>query len=95
MLIETPRLRLRQWTEKDRAPFARLNSDPEVMRFLGPVMTRKKSDAAIDAQIALTEKGEPAFWAAARKSDDQLIGCIGVKRVSFDCLFRRVCVCAE
>ena len=87
MLIETRRVRLRHWKPEDRTPFASLNNDPEVMRFLGPIMTREKSDAAIDAQIALTEKGEPAFWAAARKSDDQLIGCIGVKRVNFEAAF--------
>ena len=57
------------------------------MRFLGPVMTRAESDAAIEAQMELMEKGEPAFWAAARKSDDHLIGCIGVKHVSFEASF--------
>lgn len=87
MLIETDRLRLRAWQEKDRASFAAMNSDSEVMRYLGPPMSRKKSDSAIDAQIALMENGEPAFWAAATMNDDMLIGCIGVKRVTFDAPF--------
>ena len=29
--LETPRLRLRQWRDEDREPFAALNADPRVM----------------------------------------------------------------
>jgi len=64
-----------------------MNCDPDVMKYLGPAMTRQDSDAAIDRQIALMDKGEPAFWAAATVDDDALIGCIGVKRVSFEAPF--------
>jgi len=64
-----------------------MNKDPQVMRFLGPALTRQESDTAIDRQIALTESGEPAFWAAATVDNDKLIGCIGVKRVTFEAPF--------
>jgi len=87
MLIETDRIRLRAWHNKDREPFAKMNCDPAVMQYLGPAMSRQDSDAAIDRQIALMEKGEPAFWAAATSHDDALIGCIGVKRVTFEAPF--------
>ena len=87
VLVETKRLRLRGWQDKDRAAFAELNRDPEVMRYLGPTMTRQDSDATIDKQIALMDLGEPAFWAAATSHDDKLIGCIGVKRVTFEAAF--------
>jgi RimJ/RimL family protein N-acetyltransferase len=33
--IETPRLVLRRWSEEDVLPFARINADPEVMRWIG------------------------------------------------------------
>lgn len=32
-MLETSRLILRQWEAKDRAPFAALNADSDVMRF--------------------------------------------------------------
>ena len=87
VLVETKRLRLRGWRDKDRAAFAELNRDPEVIRYLGPALSRKQSDSAIDKQIVLMQAGEPAFWAATKLDNDELIGCIGVKRVTFDTAF--------
>lgn len=87
MLIETDRIRLRQWRDEDWEPFAAMNCDPAVMEYLGPALTRQDSDAAIDKQMALMKKDEPAFWAAATRSDDKLIGCIGVKTVTFEAAF--------
>ena len=86
-LIETDRIRLRRWEEKDNAPFAELNANPAVMTYLGQPLTRAKGDAAIEAQLDLMDKGEPAFWAAALRENDALIGCIGVKRVTFEAHF--------
>lgn len=87
MLIETDRIILRRWQESDRLPFAQMNADPRVIEFLGPPLTPQDSSAAVDKQIALTQNGAPAFWAAARKSDNQFIGAIGVKTVNFDAPF--------
>jgi 3-dehydroquinate dehydratase/shikimate dehydrogenase len=87
ILIETDRIRLRRWEEKDNAPFAKLNADPAVMTYLGQPLPRAKSDAAIEAQLDLMDKGEPAFWVAALTENDALLGCIGVKRVTFEAHF--------
>jgi len=87
MLIETDRIILRRWQDSDKAPFAQMNADPRVMEFLGSPLTPKKSNAAVEAQNALMDKGEPAFWAAARKIDNQFIGMIGVKAVTFAAAF--------
>jgi RimJ/RimL family protein N-acetyltransferase len=46
--LETERLRLRQWMESDREPFARLNADPRVMEFLPSRLDRAASDAMVD-----------------------------------------------
>ena len=56
----TERLVLRSWRPSDRAPFARLNADPEVVRFLndGVPFTRAQSDELFDAI--------QAHWDAAR-----------------------------
>ena len=44
----TERLVLRQWRDADREPFARMNADPEVMRFFPGVLDRAGSDALLD-----------------------------------------------
>ncbi|MEP1230199.1 MAG: GNAT family N-acetyltransferase [Litorimonas sp.] len=87
VLIETDRLKLRGWQDCDREPFASINRDPEVMRYLGPLLSLADSNASIEEQTALMASGEPAFWAVEHKSSEQLIGCIGVKRVSFNAPF--------
>ena len=48
----TERLVLRAWRPSDRAPFAQLNADPEVVRFVGDgaPLTRAQSDALLDAR---------------------------------------------
>ena len=45
----TDRLILRRWRDDDRAPFAAMNADPEVMRYFPSIMTRQESDQMIDA----------------------------------------------
>ena len=46
--FDTPRLRLRQWRESDREPFATLNADPVVMEFFPALVSREVSDASIN-----------------------------------------------
>ena len=47
-MIETARLLLRRWEERDRGPFAALNADPEVIGDPG-FPSRGESDGLIDA----------------------------------------------
>jgi len=44
--LETERLLLRRWKPEDRAPFARINSDPAVMEYF-PALDRKGSGRAL------------------------------------------------
>ncbi|WMT85798.1 GNAT family N-acetyltransferase [Pelagibacterium sp. 26DY04] len=81
MRLETDRLILRQWEERDRAPFAAIVGDPHVMRFYTRTRDRAAADAWIDKMIAGLEDGGSAFLAAERKSDGALIGLIGTGRV--------------
>ena len=87
IIAETDRLILRAWQESDKEPFAVMNADPKVMRFLGVPLSREQSDDAIANQVKLMEKGEPAFWAVERKQDNHFMGCIGVKHVNFEASF--------
>lgn len=87
IIAQSKRLCLRKWSDADRRPFAQMNKNLEVMKFLGPPLSRPESDAAIDQQLQLMEAGDPAFWSVERLSDNHFIGCIGVKRVTFDAAF--------
>jgi RimJ/RimL family protein N-acetyltransferase len=44
----TGRLLLRRWRPEDRAPFAAMNADPEVMEHFPAPLTRADSDAFVD-----------------------------------------------
>lgn len=46
--LRTERLRLRRWREADRAPFAQMNADPEVMEHFPAPLTRRVSDLLVD-----------------------------------------------
>ena len=73
----TERLLLRSWRPSDRAPFARLNADPEVVRFIsdGVPFTRADSDALLDAIEAHWQEHGFGLWCAAPREDPD--GCLG------------------
>lgn len=76
---ETERLRLRQWTPEDRAPFAALNADPRVMEYLPAPLTSLESNALADRiESSIAERGW-GLWAAELKSSDELIGFVGLE----------------
>ena len=61
--LRTDRLLLRRWREEDRAPFAELNADPEVMEHFPALLERAASDALADrADAHLAEHGW-GLWA--------------------------------
>lgn len=81
--FETERLRLRTWRREDRAPFAALNADPEVMRWFPAPLSRAESDAFAD-RIArgLQDRGW-GLWAVERRSDQAFLGFTGLAPVTF------------
>lgn len=85
-MIETERLLLRRWTDRDREPFAAMNRDPEVMRHFPSLLSREESDAMIDGRIeAHFDAHGFGLWAVARKSDDAFLGFTGLMKVEFAC----------
>lgn len=76
--FETPRLRLRQWRESDREPFAALNADAAVMEFFPAPIGRAASDASIDAwQSDFASRGW-SNWAAEVRETRDFIGFVGL-----------------
>jgi len=76
--LETSRLRLRQWRESDRAPFAAMNADPGVMEFFLSPQSREASDASIAMwQSQLADQGW-SNWAVELAGSGQFIGFTGL-----------------
>jgi ribosomal-protein-alanine N-acetyltransferase len=76
--LRTPRTLLRHFTDADRAPFAALNADPEVMEFLEPPQTRAESDATVGRIVAHTVKYGFTFWALELPGVTTFAGFVGL-----------------
>ncbi len=76
--LETERLLLRQWTPEDLDPMHTIESDPEVMQFLGGPASRMETKDRIDRDavgLALRGFGK---WAVERRDTGELIGRVGL-----------------
>lgn len=65
IVIETERLRLREWTAEDAEPFAAISSDPEVVRYItgGRPLTLAETRSQIERLIFLQEQKGWTRWA--------------------------------
>ncbi len=79
-LLETERLILREWRDGDMVAFHAINTDPRVMKFLGPAMTMDDIKALVDRLRGLQDTLGHCFWAVERKDDGRLIGWCGLIR---------------
>lgn len=58
--IGTERLIMRGWRESDLAPWAAMNADPEVRRYLGPLLTSGQAQAwVLNFQVEGQRTGGP------------------------------------
>ena len=87
IIIETPRLILRQWEEKDHEPYINLNADPEVMEYFPSVKTPAETLTQIDRLSAYIDKNGYGFWAVERKDNNQFIGFTGICNPGFEAYF--------
>ncbi|MCJ9429240.1 GNAT family N-acetyltransferase [Kordiimonas marina] len=83
-MLETDRLILRQWRAEDRAPFAAMNADAEVMRFFPAPQTRAESDASVARQEKRIAERGYGLWAAELKETGAFIGFIGVQDAPYE-----------
>lgn len=86
MEMESSRLRLRHWRPDDRAPFAAINAEPEVQRYLAPI-TRAGSDAMLDRIEAHFARYGWGYWALEERQSGTLIGLCGMMHVPFEAFF--------
>jgi RimJ/RimL family protein N-acetyltransferase len=85
--LETERLLLRQWRPEDRAPFAALNADPEVMEHFPAPMTAAESDALADRLERLIEQQGWGLWAMQERATGRFVGFTGLAYPGFDAPF--------
>jgi RimJ/RimL family protein N-acetyltransferase len=83
--LETERLRMRVWRDADRAPFAAMNADPEVMRHFPETLDAARSNASVDGWLAQFAAQGWSNWALERRADGTFLGFVGlsVPRRSF------------
>jgi RimJ/RimL family protein N-acetyltransferase len=89
VLIEplTSRLKLRQWNERDRVPFAAMNADPEVMRHFPALLRRDESEALVDGFMDRLRLDGYGLWAVEVRATNQFIGFVGLAVPSWDAPF--------
>ena len=78
MRIETERLILRSWEERDRAPLAAILGDPEVRRFYPTTLTFEQTAAQLDFSMQRQEEVGFHFGAAELRETGAFIGLIGL-----------------
>lgn len=86
-ILDTPRLILRGWRPEDRAPFAALNADPEVMRFFPAPLDRAASDAMVDRiELGFAAHGW-GLHAVSERESGAFIGFVGLSQATFEAPF--------
>lgn len=76
--VRTARLLMRRWRASDRAPFADLNADPEVMRYFPSPLDRAASDDLIDRLEQLFDEQGFGLWALEVLATGEFIGFTGL-----------------
>jgi RimJ/RimL family protein N-acetyltransferase len=87
MQLPTERLILRRWRDSDREPFARMNADPEVMRFFPSPLSRAESDAFVDRAELHFDDRDFGLWAVEVPGTAPFIGYVGLSVPRFEAHF--------
>lgn len=77
---ETARLVLRDWRERDWAPFWEGTNTPSVMRWIGGVADATERAAAQARLLSYRREFGHTFWCVERKGDGAVLGFCGLKR---------------
>jgi len=85
--VTTDRLLMREWRETDRAPYAEINADPDVMEHFPSTLTAQQSSEMIDRMTAHWEQHDFGLWAVERTDTGDLIGFVGLLMPSWQAAF--------
>ena len=79
--IETERLKLRDWEEKDLLPFQRMNANRQVRRFFPSILSYRRSELDMQAMQKNLEQDGMGLFAVELKESGEWIGFIGVNHI--------------
>ena len=85
--LRTPRVLLRGWRPADRAPFAALNADPQVMRFMPKPMSRAESNRLANRIEAGFARHGFGLWAVELPGQVPFAGFVGLDVPGFEAPF--------
>jgi RimJ/RimL family protein N-acetyltransferase len=85
--LRTGRLLLRRFRDEDRAPFAAMNADPQVMEHFVTPMDRTASDAFVDRIEERRDERGYSLWAVEVIDGPAFIGFVGLWDATFDAPF--------
>ncbi len=85
--IETERLILRSWKAADRAPFAKMNCNDDVMKYFPVKLSVEESNAFVDRINTEFEETGFGLYAVEIKATGEFIGYVGFHRFTFDVPF--------
>lgn len=85
--LETERLILREWEDKDRKPFARMNGDPMVMEYLPRSLDEKASNKLVDRFQDHFDKHGFGLYVVEVKDTGEFAGFVGLNTVDFKAHF--------
>ena len=83
----TDRLLMREWLDSDRAPYAALNGDAEVMRHFPSMLTPQQSDEMIERMVASWRDRGHGLWAVERQDTMEFIGFVGLAAPAWQASF--------
>jgi len=84
IILETPRLYLREFTMEDAQLLMDLNSDPAVTRYTGdgPVKDAEEGKCILKEIILPQYRNKIGRWAVHLKANDEFIGWCGLKYIA-------------
>ena len=77
-MLQSNRLILRQWTDRDLVPFAALNADPDVMAYFPATLSKAQSDDVAKTMQSLIAQRGWGLWAVEVPDQAGFIGFVGL-----------------
>lgn len=82
--LKTGRLLLRQWKDEDFPVFAKINSDPTVMKYYPEILSEDESNSIANKIRTLIAERSWGFWAVETCHDNKFIGFVGLHQPTYD-----------
>jgi RimJ/RimL family protein N-acetyltransferase len=80
--LRSERLVLRDWTDADLEPFARLNADPVAMEHFPSTLDRAQSDAMVEVLRNRWRAHGLSWWAVEERASGEFLGAVGLLQVT-------------